>query len=155
MSKTTETTTNLFFIGACSLWKCNHTIQVTINSMQKKHSLRWLHTSMSYHRFTNLIEEFTGNLTSKLNKNIVSKDFKPLPCNYNTGFKVDSQCIVSAGKAWWFTNYPAKKQGRRISEIRNKKSRKDRSSHEQRMQISQEEPTISFFCTALCTSILS
>ena len=37
--------------------------------------------SMSYHRFTNLLEILQGNLNAKLNKGIDSMDFMDLPCN--------------------------------------------------------------------------
>ena len=36
---------------------------------------------MSYHHFINLRELFQGDLNSKLLENIISKDFKVLPCN--------------------------------------------------------------------------
>ena len=48
---------------------------------------------MSYHRFTNLPEAFAGNLVSKLNKNVGSKDFKDLSCNCNTSSKINGNCI--------------------------------------------------------------
>ena len=64
-----------FFIRACDAWIGKQEIHVTINRLQKKYNLRWLYTSMSHHRFNNLTEVFTGDLTSKLNKNIGLKDF--------------------------------------------------------------------------------
>ena len=44
-------------------------------------SLKWLRVSMSYHRFSNLRELFQGDLNTKLNRGIISKDFENLPCN--------------------------------------------------------------------------
>ena len=36
---------------------------------------------MSYHRFSNMRELFQGDLNTKLNCNVISKDFQELPCN--------------------------------------------------------------------------
>ncbi len=36
---------------------------------------------MSYHHFSNMRELFQGDLNTKLNRNIISKDFQNLPCN--------------------------------------------------------------------------
>jgi hypothetical protein len=36
---------------------------------------------MSYHRFNNLRETFSGDLSKKLTEGIIYMDFKNLPCN--------------------------------------------------------------------------
>ena len=63
--------------------------------VKEKDKLKWLRTSMPYHRFTNLLEAVAGDLTSKLNKNIGSKDVKNLPCSCNARSKVDDKCIFN------------------------------------------------------------
>ena len=56
-------------------------------------SLKWLCVSMSYHRFSNLRELFQSDLNTKLNCNIISKDFQNLPCNCR-----DKQACPYGGK---------------------------------------------------------
>ena len=84
-----------FCIGVFNTWKDKHTIHVTINKLKKKCKLKWLCTSMSYHRFTSLLEAFAGDLTSKLNKTIDSKDFENLPCTCNASSKTDDKYIFN------------------------------------------------------------
>jgi len=62
-----------------------------IAEMKKKHDLSWLRFSMSYHRFLNLSELLCGDLSSKLNKDIVSLDFMDRKCNC-----AKSNCINGA-----------------------------------------------------------
>ena len=48
---------------------------------------------MSYHKFSNLRETFSADLTKKLLQNIVSADFMPEKCNCNAASKVNGCCI--------------------------------------------------------------
>ena len=47
---------------------------------------------MSYHKFSNLREMFSGDLVSKLMKGIGSLDFNTLPCNCSTYLKTNGIC---------------------------------------------------------------
>ena len=71
--------TAYFVIGQCSAWTTP--IWVIIKRLKTKYDLGWLRSSMAYHRYSNLREIFNGDLTYKLNKEIISDDFKKLPCN--------------------------------------------------------------------------
>ena len=59
---------------------------------EKIYNFLWLRTSMLYHKFSNLQEQFKADLGGKLNKNVGSLDFDTLPCNYNTRKKVNGEC---------------------------------------------------------------
>ena len=49
---------------------------------------------MSYHRYPNLLEIFQGDLTSKLNESITSRDFADRPCNCCSKLcKNNGECI--------------------------------------------------------------
>ena len=48
---------------------------------------------MSYHKFPNLGQAFMGDLTTKLTKNVKSRDFEDLACNYNRVSKIDGLCM--------------------------------------------------------------
>ncbi len=71
--------TTYFCIGKSMAWTTP--IWLIIKKLKKKHHLKWLRVSMSYHRFTNLRELFNGDLTGKLNKHVISQDFSSRPCN--------------------------------------------------------------------------
>jgi len=71
--------TTYFCIGYSKAWTTP--IWKIIKDLKDKYDLKWLRTSMSYHRFTNLRELFNGDATNKLNAQIISKDFDTLPCN--------------------------------------------------------------------------
>jgi len=69
-----------FKVGFCNYWRTP--IHKTIRKVKARFlTLTWLRVSMSYHRFSNMRELFQGNLNTKLNRNIISKDFQNLPCN--------------------------------------------------------------------------
>ena len=69
-----------FKVGFSQYWR--KPIHKTIREVKSRFpSLKWLRVSMSYHRFSNLRELFQGDLNTKLNRNVVSKDFQNLPCN--------------------------------------------------------------------------
>ena len=57
-----------------------------IGEIQKKYkSLSWIRTSMSYHRFPNMRELFSADLSRKLLENVKSLDFETLDCNCRRG----------------------------------------------------------------------
>jgi hypothetical protein len=69
-----------FKVGFCNYWRTP--IHKTIREVKSRFpSLKWLRVSMSYHRFSNMRELFQGDLNTKLNRNVISKDFQKLPCN--------------------------------------------------------------------------
>lgn len=69
-----------FTVGQCTFWKVP--IHVTIKKIKARFpSLSWLRISMSYRRFSNFGEMLQGDLSSKLNKRVISLDFESLPCN--------------------------------------------------------------------------
>ena len=69
-----------FKIGFNNYWR--RPVHKTIKEIKGKfESLNWLRVSMSYHRFPNLRELFQGDLNKKINRGLVSTDFKNLPCN--------------------------------------------------------------------------
>jgi hypothetical protein len=69
-----------FKIGFSQYWR--KPIHKTIREVKAGFpSLKWLRVSMSYHQFSNLRELFQSDLNSKLNHDIISKDFQNLPCN--------------------------------------------------------------------------
>ena len=47
---------------------------------------------MSYHRFTNLHELLHGDLSRKVNKGVISKDFENKSCNCNTSSTSSGMC---------------------------------------------------------------
>ena len=52
-----------------------------INNLKGQLGLDWVRVSMSYHRFPNLREIFQQDLTTKLNADVISKDFETRECN--------------------------------------------------------------------------
>jgi hypothetical protein len=69
-----------FKVGFSHYWR--KPIHKTIAKVKARFpSLKWIRVSMSYHRFSNLRELFQGDLNTKLNSGIISKDFQNLPCN--------------------------------------------------------------------------
>ena len=69
-----------FKIGFNNYWR--KPVHKTISDIKRKfESLNWLCVSMSYHRFPNLRELFQGDLNGKINKDLVSLDYRNLPCN--------------------------------------------------------------------------
>jgi hypothetical protein len=69
-----------FKVGFCNYWRT--LIHKMIHEVKSRFpSLTWLRVSMSYHRFSIMRELFQGDLNTKLNCNVISKDFQKLPCN--------------------------------------------------------------------------
>ena len=83
-----------FCIGQSKVWSGKHAIHAKIKKLRDKYNLKWLRTSMSYHKFSNLREQFQGVLGAKLLKGIGSLDFDTLPCNCNVRTKVDDRCRI-------------------------------------------------------------
>jgi GIY-YIG catalytic domain len=81
-----------FCIGVSKAWLVP--VHQVIKDIKKKYNLGWLRISMSYHRFTNLRELFQGDLSRKLTKDVISKDFENLQCN----------CRLGAEKACGYNN---------------------------------------------------
>ena len=71
--------TAYFVIGQSLAWTTP--IGIIIKKLKAKHNLNWLRTTVSYQRFNNLRELFNSDVTTKLNANVISKDFASLPCN--------------------------------------------------------------------------
>ena len=55
-----------------------------IKRLKKKHNIPWLRVTLSHQRFSDPREIFNGDLTTKLNANVTSRDFTSLPCNCQT-----------------------------------------------------------------------
>ena len=70
-----------FCIGYSKAWTTPiwSVIQQLINNRYPE--LKWIRPTMSYHRFTNLREIFSGDLVAKLNANVVCRDFTSRECN--------------------------------------------------------------------------
>ena len=80
-----------FCIGITNIW--TEKIHRILTTIRKKFDLKWLRISMSYHKFSNLREMFSGDLTTKLLSNIGSEDFLAEKCNCNAASKVNGCCI--------------------------------------------------------------
>jgi hypothetical protein len=60
-------------VGFCNYWRTP--IHKMIREVKSRFpSLTWLRVSMSYHRFSNMRELFQGDLNTKLNPNVISKE---------------------------------------------------------------------------------
>ena len=81
-----------FCIGYSEVWQGREAIHVKVKNLKEKYKLPWLRTSMSYHNFPNIREQFQADLGRKLNKGVGSLDFDTLSCNCNTRTKVDGDC---------------------------------------------------------------
>ena len=88
-------TRQIFFcVGVSKAFEGKNAIHIIIKKLRDKHNLKWLRTSMSYHKFANLSEMFASDVNKKLMEGIGSKDFDTLKCNcYST--KVDGKCIFN------------------------------------------------------------
>ena len=71
------------------LWK--FPVHKIINNIREEFLLFWLRVSMAYKRFQNLRDLFNGDLSSKLMKGIVSRNFKLRKCNCNKRSKIGGQ----------------------------------------------------------------
>ena len=81
-----------FCIGQNKVWGGKHAIHAKIKTLRNKYNLKWLRTSMSYHKFSNLREQLQADLGAKLMKGIGSLDFDTLQCNCNARSKVNGKC---------------------------------------------------------------
>ena len=76
------------------VWKGKNLLPKTLMNLRNKHGLKWLRISMSYHRFANLTELIQGDLCSKLNNSIMSRDFVDRPCNCCSKLRqTNGECI--------------------------------------------------------------
>ena len=76
---------SFFCVGYSNAWG-KKAIHTRIGEIQKKYkSLSWIRTSMSYHRFPNMREVFSADLSRKLLENVKSLDFETLDCNCRRG----------------------------------------------------------------------
>ena len=96
-----------FCVGMSHVWKGKNSLPVKLKELRNKHELKWLRLSMSYHRFPNLRETIQGDLTVKLNDNIISSDFRDRPCNCCSKLKPNGQCIYKGNCRKSITIYKA------------------------------------------------
>ena len=88
-----KTRQTYFCIGVSETFKRKKLIHITLKKLCLKYNLKWLRISMSYHKFPNLNELLSGDLTGKLMKDVVSLDFMDRQCNCNKASMVDEKCI--------------------------------------------------------------
>ena len=79
-----------FCVSTSHFWQTP--LFVILNELKKKHNMRFLRISMSYHKFSNVREIFQGDLTSKIMEGIQSRDFINRSCNCNKKTKVNGIC---------------------------------------------------------------
>ena len=91
--RTNVTQKTYFCVGVSNAFKGKNAIHVLLKSLRDKHNLKWLRTSMSYHKFSNLRELLSGDLTGKIMKDVVSLDFIDRECNCNKASLVKGECI--------------------------------------------------------------
>ena len=85
ISSYTNCLASFFCVGYSNAWG-KKAIHTRIGEIQKKYkSLSWIRTSMSYHRFPNMRELFSADLSRKLLENVKSLDFETLDCNCRRG----------------------------------------------------------------------
>ena len=90
------------------IYRGKNAIHITLKNLKNKYNLKWLRTSMSYHKFSNMGEILQGDLTSKLMKGIGSKDFDSLDCNCYNSTKVNGKCIYNNCCRWSNVVYEVK-----------------------------------------------
>ena len=88
-----KTRRTYFCVGISEAFKGKNAIHVLLKKLRNKHNLKWLRISMSYHKFANLGELFSGDLTGKVMKGVESLDFMDRDCNCNRASMVDGNCI--------------------------------------------------------------
>ena len=60
---------------------------MTIKRLIKQYRLTWLRFKMSYHRFPNFCKILGGSVDSKINAEVISKDFLDCPCSCITSVR--------------------------------------------------------------------
>jgi len=70
-------------------------IHTFIRQARNKYKLKWLRTSMSYHKFPNVTETFQGDLSKKIMNGVASKDFMDRKCNCEDKIKIDGNCVFN------------------------------------------------------------
>ena len=87
--KTRET---FFCIGFSSIWTTP--IHKILHDLRNKYNLKWLRPAMSYHKFSNLREKFSADLTGKIMQGIEDKDWLNFPCNcYSASKRSNGECL--------------------------------------------------------------
>ena len=88
---------NIYFCaGYCHFWK-TPIMRLIEKLLKTKHpKLHWLRVRMSHHRYSNLKEMFSSDLTSKVMKNVFSLDFhNKKDCNCGKAKNKDGNCIYN------------------------------------------------------------
>ena len=81
-----------FCVGYSNIW--DEPLHILIDKLKKEYNLTWLRFSMSYHRFPNVRELFSRDLTTKMMKGIINRDVKDEDCNCKKVSKTkDGKCI--------------------------------------------------------------
>ena len=91
--RTNVTRQTYFCVGVSNAFKGKNAIHVLLKSLRDKHNLKWLRISMSYHKFSNVRELLSGDLTGKIMKDVVLLDFMDRDCNCNKASLVKGKCI--------------------------------------------------------------
>lgn len=78
-----------------NFWR-SKAIYMNLNELKRKHNIRWLHVSMSYHMFGNLQQLFQSNLRFKVMEGVVSLDFEDRLCNCMAKTLVDGVCAYDS-----------------------------------------------------------
>jgi len=84
--------TTWFCIGYSTIWGLP--ISVRLKRLRAKYNLTWLRNSMSYHKFTNLGEQFNGDLTGKVMDGVNDFDLRDRPCGcHRSSKRADGRCF--------------------------------------------------------------
>ncbi len=85
---------NIYFcIGYSQVWE--KPISRVIRRLIKSFGLTWLRCQMTTHRFSNLSEIFSGDLSAKLVKNVDSLDHLCRPCNCSAPSRINGECAYN------------------------------------------------------------
>ena len=88
----TRSRQTFFYIGVRNVW--TNPISLSLKKLRNEHALKWLRPSISYHKFSNLREKFSSDVTTKLMRGIKDLEEMDRPCNCNrTPLKVDGTCL--------------------------------------------------------------
>ena len=81
-----------FCIGISNVW--TKPISLSLKKLRNEHELKWLRPSISYHKFSNLCEKFSSDVTTKLMRGI--KDLEEMDCSCNCNrmsLKANGTCL--------------------------------------------------------------
>ena len=85
----------VFFVIGHSHFTSRAKIPLLIKRLRKRCKVKWLRVSMAYKRFLNICEKFSGDLSTKINNDVISLDFVSRPCNCTRATKVNRKCIFN------------------------------------------------------------